>query len=181
MKRSTRCLIRVAMLVGLALSIDGSVQAEQAVAAESSEATIYVLRPSSFEPTTRIWTFADERFLGATRGGSYTVARLAEGRHLIWSKSENIASLEIEIKAAEALYILQAALPGERKARVKLTLLSETRGRRILESCEYRPLREKERARGEAVAAKNASSTDSPIMRMISSTSPALITMGGES
>jgi len=150
MRHSTNSLIRVATLVGLVLSTDGSLQAEQA----DNTAIIYIVRSSSFDPASRIWTFVDEQFLGATRGGSYTMARVAEGTHLFWSRSENIASLEIEVKAGETHYISQAVLVGERKPRVRLTLLSETRGLEIRESCEYRPLREKDRAKGEAIAAK---------------------------
>jgi hypothetical protein len=120
-----------------------------------NEAMIYILRPSSFVPTARMWTFADERLIGATRGGSYTVAPVAEGRHLFWSKSENIATLEIEAEAGATYFIKQIVLEGERNPRVKLVLLSAARGRMIRETCEYRPLREKDRARGERIGAKH--------------------------
>ena len=89
------------------------------------QALVYIIRPQFLGTAIRFWAFADDQFLGLTRGKSYTFALVPEGSHLFWSKAENILSIEMEAVGGQTYYFKQSVRMGGMKARVMLSPMSE--------------------------------------------------------
>ena len=69
--------------------------------AEADRALIYVVRPTSIGAAIKSFFMCDEEILGINRGNSYFFAHVEPGRHVFWSKSENVDALELEIEAGK--------------------------------------------------------------------------------
>ena len=96
-------------------------------------ATVYVIRKAGMGRAIYFWTFADEHFLGVTRGPGYAFAYLEPGTYTVWSRAENISALTLEVKAGETYYVWQKSLPGWGKARVRTELVSKEEGQELLD------------------------------------------------
>ena len=53
-------------------------------------ALLYVLRPTSSAFAIKSWFFRDQEVLGVNKGSSYFFTTLSPGKHVLWSKSENV-------------------------------------------------------------------------------------------
>lgn len=124
---------------------------------DASKALVYVIRPTSWGFGVDTWTFSDDKFIGMNRGKSYFYTYLDPGRHLIWTKSENISPLEISFEPGKAYYFEEHILMGAFTPRVKLEQISEEEGRAAIEKHEFKMLSPTEDGvrRGGAFAAKH--------------------------
>lgn len=124
---------------------------------EADKALVYVIRPTSFGFGVDTWTFCDDKFIGMNRGKSYFYASIDPGRHLIWTKSENISPMEMSFEKGRVYYFAEHILMGAFAARVKLEPISEEEGKALIEKHEFKMLAPTEDGvrRGEAVAAKH--------------------------
>lgn len=96
---------------------------------------IYVLRPTGFGAAIKSFFFSDGTILGINRGSSYFFAHVDPGRHVFWSKSENVDALELEVRAGETYYIQQHVQMGGFRARTRLEVLDAVRGQEALAKC----------------------------------------------
>jgi hypothetical protein len=102
-----------------------------------TEAVVYFIRKTSLGAAIKFWAFADQEFIGVTRGKSYTFGLVPEGKHLFWSKAENIATHEMEVVGGQTYYLLQEVRMGGLRARVRLSLMSAADGEEALKACKY--------------------------------------------
>ena len=71
------------------------------------KALIYVVRPTSAGFAVKSWFFSDDQALGVNRGSSYFFADVEPGKHVFWSKSENVDAVELEVEAGQTYYLQQ--------------------------------------------------------------------------
>jgi hypothetical protein len=98
----------------------------------SDSAAVYFLRTTSMGGLIYFWTFADEEFVGVTRGKSYFTAQLAPGEHVLWSKAENVAAVNLTVEAGRTYYVIERVVPGFGKARVRLDVVDAAEGEKAL-------------------------------------------------
>jgi hypothetical protein len=99
------------------------------------KALIYVVRPTSAAFGIKSFFLCDDEILGINRGKSYFFAHVEPGKHVFWSKSENVDALELEVKAGKTYYIQQRIRMGAFRARTKLEVLDEADGEKALMKC----------------------------------------------
>ena len=104
--------------------------------AAPDKALIYVVRPAKKGSAVKSFFFCDEDLLGINKGRSHFFAQIDPGKHLFWSKSENVDALELEVEAGETYYFQQQVKMGAMKARTKLALLTQAEGKELLGKCE---------------------------------------------
>ena len=102
----------------------------------ADKALIYVVRPAKKGYAVKSFFFCDEDLFGINKGRSYFFAQVDPGKHIFWSKSENVDALEVEVEAGETYYFQQLVKMGAMKARTKLVLLTQTEGNELLGKCE---------------------------------------------
>lgn len=98
-------------------------------------ATVYVMRPTSGAAGVKSFFFMDHEPLGVNRGSSYFFFHAEPGKHVFWSKSENVDAVELEVEAGRTYYLKQGVRPGFFRARTKLLVLDETGGEKALKKC----------------------------------------------
>lgn len=101
------------------------------------EALVYFVRTTSFGFAIKFWAFAEQTFLGVTQGKSYTFALVPEGKHLFWSKAENIATLEMEVLGGKTYYLRQEVRMGGFRARTRLSIMDEADAKEAFKKCKY--------------------------------------------
>ena len=130
------------------------------------KALVYVVRPTSMGFAIKSWFLCDDRALGVNRGSSYFFAHVDPGKHVFWSKSENVDALELELEAGKTYYIQQHVRVGGLKARTKLELLDEATGKEKLASCsKHGVLTESGKARGAEIASEYKDRTAEDLAR----------------
>lgn len=103
--------------------------------AKPDRALLYVLRPTSVGAAIKSFFFVDDTIVGINRGSSYFFVDVPPGRHVLWSKSENVDAVEMVLEAGKTYYVQQQVQMGGFKARTKLEVLSDEDGRVKLEKC----------------------------------------------
>ncbi|MBP7147135.1 MAG: DUF2846 domain-containing protein [Acidobacteria bacterium] len=119
-------------------------------------ALVYVGRPASAGFAVPIYFFVDDQVVGVNHGNEYFFVDVAPGKHIFWSKAENVEALELEVEGGKTYYFQQKTLIGVLKARTELRLLDEAAGEPMLKECKKMSvMSEKERSRGAEHAAKS--------------------------
>ena len=123
--------------------------------ARPDKALVYVVRPTSAAFRIKSWFLYDDQVLGVNRGSSYFFAHVDPGKHVFWSKSENVDAVELEVQAGKTYYLQQHVRMGGLKARTKLEVLDEATGQERLAKCsKHGVLTETGKARGAEIAAE---------------------------
>jgi hypothetical protein len=118
------------------------------------KALVYFVRPTSMAFAIKSWMFCDDDVLGANKGSSYFFAHVEPGKHVFWSKSENVDALELEVEAGRTYYVQQHMRMGGMKAHTKLEVLAEADGVERLAKCaKHGVLTDKGLERGAEIAA----------------------------
>ncbi len=99
-------------------------------------ALIYVLRPTSLGFAIKSFFLMDDEILGINRGSSYFFVNVKPGKHVFWSKSENVDALELNVEAGKTYYIQQHVQIGGFRARTKLEVLDEADAKEALAKCD---------------------------------------------
>jgi hypothetical protein len=119
-------------------------------------ALLYVLRPTSAAFAIKSWFFRDQEVLGVNKGSSYFFVTLAPGKHVLWSKSENVDALELEAQSGKTYYVQQHVRIGGLKARTNIELLDDAEGAERLAKCDkHGTLTDSGLARGKELAAEH--------------------------
>lgn len=116
---------------------------------DPERALIYVVRPATVGFAVKSYFFCDREILGINKGKSYFFAHVAPGKHVFWSKSENVDAIEMEVEAGKTYFLQQKPKMGFGKARTRLVVLEPDEGRERLEECKrHGTMTEKGRERG---------------------------------
>lgn len=104
--------------------------------ATADKALVYVVRPSNAGMAVRFNVFLDNQEpaseMGYNRGNQYIYFYVTPGQHVISSKAENWATLNVTAKAGEVLYVKQEVEIGFVMARNSLVPLNELQGRYLV-------------------------------------------------
>lgn len=103
----------------------------------ADKALVYILRPATMGFAIKMWAFADQEFLGVTKGKNYTYVYVAPGEHVFWSKAENVNAIKMRVDAGKTYYIQQHVRFGAWKASVELEILEEAEAKQLLDKCKY--------------------------------------------
>ncbi len=132
----------------------------------ADKALVYVVRPTSMGFAIKSFFLCDDDVLGINKGSSYFFAHVSPGKHVFWSKSENVDALELAVEAGKTYYIQQRVRPGGLKARTKLEVLDTKEGEAALAKCEkYGTMTEKGRQKGQEIAAEHKDATQKDLDR----------------
>lgn len=133
---------------------------------EPQRAVIYVVRPTSLGAAIKSFFFMDDEVLGVNRGSSYFFAQVPPGKHVFWSKSENVDALELQVEAGKTYYIQQHVQMGGFRARTRIEVLAEAAGKEALAKCKkHGTLTEKGRAKGREHVAEHKADTQEDLDR----------------
>jgi len=102
---------------------------------QAGKALVYVVRPAFVGTTIKTYFVCDDDFKGINKGKSYFFFHVDPGKHVFWSKAENVDALELDVKAGQTYFIKQKIQMGALRARVKLVVLSEFEGKAALAKC----------------------------------------------
>jgi hypothetical protein len=129
-------LLITLLLPTVALADDITVSKEKRIGELTDDhAVVYFVRPGFLGKAVKIWAFVDDKAVGANKGKQYTFANVEPGKHVFWSKAENVAAVEMNVEGGKAYYIQQKPKMGGMKARVQLFVLEEAEGKAALEKC----------------------------------------------
>jgi hypothetical protein len=103
--------------------------------AKPDQALLYVVRPTSIGYAIKSFFFVDNTIIGINRGSSYFFTSVTPGKHVLWSKSENVDALEVTLEAGKIYYLQQQVQMGGFRARTKLKLLDDAEGPEALAKC----------------------------------------------
>jgi hypothetical protein len=120
------------------------------------KALVYFVRYNSGAFLIRSWGFVDDQFVGVNVGKSYFFTYVTPGKHLFWSKMENINSAYMEVEAGKTYYIGQKIKTGLLTANVKTELLKEKHKKRWEKKKGKRTIPTEEgRIKGQKIAEKH--------------------------
>ena len=102
---------------------------------KDGQALLYVLRPTSVGFAIKSFFFVDDAIIGINRGSSYFFTDVTPGKHVLWSKSENVDAIEATFEAGKTYYLQQRVQLGGFRARTKLEMLGEAEGKETLGKC----------------------------------------------
>jgi hypothetical protein len=105
---------------------------------EPDKALVYVVRPAHVGFAVKSFFLCDDEILGINKGDSYFFAQVAPGKHVFWSKSENVDALELTVEAGKTYYLQQHVQMGFGRARTKLEVLDDKEGKAALDKCQKR-------------------------------------------
>ena len=98
----------------------------------TSEARIYVLRPSYFGSAVKMKVFCNDKLIGRTGPASFLSWEVKEGEYIIKSSAENKDHLTVNAEGGKTYYIKQIPKIGWVLVRVSLKSLDEHQGELIL-------------------------------------------------
>ncbi len=154
---------------GAALAKDDHVDLAKELPAgqvEDGKALIYVVRPARVGFAIKSFFLCDREILGINKGRSYFFAQVDPGRHVFWSKSENVDALEMEVEAGRTYYIEQKVQMGGFRARTKLVALDEAEGKAALAKCtKHATMTEEGRRKGMEIAEEHFKDTREDLER----------------
>ncbi|HEX6851977.1 MAG TPA: DUF2846 domain-containing protein [Candidatus Polarisedimenticolaceae bacterium] len=134
--------------------------------AEDGKALVYVLRPTSVGYAIKSFFIVDDTPAGINRGSSYFFTQVDPGKHVFWSKSENVDALELEVEAGKTYYIQQHVQIGGFRARTKLEVLDEEAGKAALAKCKkHGTMTARGRAKADEIVAEHKKDTQEDLDR----------------
>lgn len=100
---------------------------------DANNAIVYVVRPSSLGGLVRFNVFVDDQEaqseMGFTRANQYIYFAVKPGKRRIYSKAENWAESEIDVKAGEVIFIQQEPAMGIIMARNSIFKIDDVQGK----------------------------------------------------
>ena len=125
----TGCAAKAPSTASMQAELEGYVLPQ--VPAEN-EGLVYVVRPEMLGTLVRFNVFLNdqepESEVGYTRGSQHIYFPVSPGRHTVYSKAENWASVDIDVAPGETVFLRQHANMGVIMARNSLSLLGELEG-----------------------------------------------------
>lgn len=116
---------------------------------KEGKAIIYVVRPSSLGALIRFNVFVDDKEdaseVGYTRGAQYIYFNVDPGTHHIFSKAENWAQLDVEVKSGDVVYLQQDPAMGILIARNDLLRIEDVPGKYHVKNLSLGTLKKEEK------------------------------------
>ena len=161
MRRPYVTVVVVLLMVAVSATLAGEYYVKHKgddVKAEPAEGMglVYVFRPATMGAAIKTWTFSDDQLIGVSKAKGYYFAQVPAGRHVLWSKAENVSALEVDVKAGETYYFKTAIKVGLAKARVKLVTVTAEEAEKFFAKCAYCEPTEEGRQRAAEIAASRA-------------------------
>ena len=100
--------------------------------APADKALIYVMRTTNFAYNIHSKLAVDGKWMGTNRGKTYFYITVDPGEHHFCSEAANQDAITMAVKPGEIYYLLQHVKAGTWKARTKLYVLNETKGKEEL-------------------------------------------------
>jgi hypothetical protein len=104
--------------------------------AKPDQGLVYVVRPSSVGELVRFNVFLDDHNdsseMGYNRGNQYIAFYVTPGPHVISSKAENWAEMQVDLKPGQVLFLKQEVDFGVLMSRNSLVALDDTKGRYLV-------------------------------------------------
>lgn len=110
-------------------------QAAKSFKPDESKSKIYVYRNENFGAAIKMPVLINDKLVGDTAAKTFLVEEVDPGKHLIVSKTENDAMLEIQAEAGQIYYVWQEVKMGAFSARSKLHLMDESEGQAGVRQC----------------------------------------------
>lgn len=104
---------------------------------QADKALVYIIRPATMGFAIKMWAFANQTFLGVTKGKNYTYAQVSPGEQVLWSRAENVNAIKLQLEAGKTYYLQQHVRPGAWTAHVELEVLDEAEAKKLLGKCAY--------------------------------------------
>ena len=101
----------------------------------ADKALVYVLRPTMFGNKVQSKLAVDGQWVGVNRGRNYFFLALEPGELYFCSKAENRSSMALQVEAGRTYFLEQKIKMGLMKARNKLALMADQKGREKLATC----------------------------------------------
>ena len=102
---------------------------------DPTKSRIYLLRPAVLGTAISMRVDDGKTMIGQTGPKSYLCWEREPGTARIVSHAENEATLELTTDAGQVYYVQQHVRPGWITARTKLSVLTEDKGKKVLERC----------------------------------------------
>lgn len=102
---------------------------------DSAKSKIYVYRNENFGAAIKMPVLINDKLVGDTAAKTFLVEEVEPGKHMIVSKTENDAMLEIQAEAGQIYYVWQEVKMGAFSARSKLHLVDEAKGQAGVKQC----------------------------------------------
>lgn len=99
----------------------------------ADKALVYVMRTTIIGYKIHSKLAVDGEWKGTNRGKTYFFFTLDPGEHFICSESENQDAMALTVEAGKTYYVQQQVKAGMWKARTKLAILDEAKGKKELE------------------------------------------------
>lgn len=134
----------VAILMAVALSGYASVPmatpeadaAAKAFRVTPNKGNVYIYRNENFGAAIKMPLLIDNVAVGDTAAKTYVFRQLDPGSHVITSKTENDATLSLDVKAGANYFVWQEVKMGAFSARSALHLVDEATGKAGVADCE---------------------------------------------
>lgn len=110
-------------------------KAAKAFTVDSSKANLYIYRSESFGAAVKMPVLLDNTGIGSTAAKTYIFRQVEPGPHSIVSNTENTASLTIDAKAGENIFVWQEVKMGAFSAGSALQRVDEARGKAEVAKC----------------------------------------------
>jgi hypothetical protein len=96
----------------------------------AGKAQVFIFRDSAMGFALQMEVFIDEQSIGKTWAKSFLYAVLEPGHHILLSKSENKATIELDAQAGQTYFVQQQVKMGALYARSKLELMDEAKAKK---------------------------------------------------
>ena len=83
----------------------------------SDQATLVIMRSTSFGFAIVFWHYLDGKFIGETKGKTYFVTKVKPGPHYVMVTTENTAVAHFDFKPGQIYYLNEGVLMGVWRAR----------------------------------------------------------------
>jgi hypothetical protein len=123
------------ILLSLFISISSIAFSQPAAEQKDSSAIVYIIRPTSFAFLIKMDIDCDSLHIGSTKAKKYVYTRVAPGKHVFVSRSENNYRFTLNVEAGKVYYIKQEVKLGALYAETALELLNEEDGKKYLSKC----------------------------------------------
>lgn len=114
---------------------DADARAKSFVTPSDGTSNIYIYRDESMGAAIKMPLLLDGVSVGDTAAHTYLLKQVGPGKHTVVSKTENDASLDIDVAAGKNYYVWQEVKMGAFAARSALHLVEESKGQKAVKSC----------------------------------------------
>jgi hypothetical protein len=99
----------------------------------ADKALVYVMRTTIIGFKIHSKLAVDGKWMGTNRGKTYFFFTLDPGEHFVCSESENQDAIALTVEPGKTYYVQQQVKMGAWKARTKLAMLDEAKGKKELD------------------------------------------------